>query len=937
MDELFLSGFGTMIHNHLENNREITTKTGLIRSLRSFYQTNEGAIKAGYQVHDTIPTSFIITAQLEDLEYRLLQTRFIDIENGYCSKEKLPAKHCEKNMWLIKPAALNQGRGIEICRTLKEITTSLRTKPMHSVWLVQKYVEKPLLFKSRKFDIRIWAVATGKHDFFYYKHGYLRTSSSEYDPQGLDNFIHLTNNCLQKHGENYGAHEKGNTLSFQSFQEYLDQEFPKFHINFWTHLLPRMKDLMIDSYISAKKIMHKGKRNKVFELFGYDFLIDEDFRVWLLEVNTNPYLGVPNDYIEKLLPVLLDDLLALCLDVHLPPKNPRARTENDFELLYCEVASIYSCDGTSKNLRQSYAAGLYPVPELAQTPMCRYKPEGEVHSLPPDNSRPVVRDILQTVKEELETTVAQDISDFANICARVMNHLNNWELMSEEQNNSAIQALQILAGSSGASAFAVYNHMANILDLCSSENIPGYMQIGALEGVAIGCYDTKFRKEVVSLGICESLINYLLSAESEENLRMKALKVLIVISTHPTKNVYIPGKTREDNWVRSKIIGEGVLMCFYKLAQNGDGCIQEQIKEHLKEEYGTSDWELQLTLLERILAGSGSSLPKVHRTNSMKINSEANSSLMKDPKLQRLPNILNDQDFLIRAKREIRQFCEEKREETKMKIEKGKQKKIENNEEKQRLEEEMERVCEEKRQKALEYVNKRYEEIRKEKLEELKRRKDSHTQEDKFDENKKAQLIEKLRKTEEIKRIQRMKIKKQEEDIKKLEETKKKEIEEKRKKVMEEWLYNKAEKEKEKKMFEQQKREEDQLRRNIEATLRKEELLQRIEEKKSKMKKMKEEKKEKVRKYDNQLAEESSRMMLENEDLMKNIFLNNTAINPQVHPRFKEIKSKKIKMFEKKKKKLSSVPANFLYEIYGSHPGKSRIMHYKYTQYRDYM
>ena len=73
MDELFLSGFGPMIHNHLENNREITTKTGLIRSLRNFYQTNEGAIKAGYQVHDTIPTSFIITAQLEDLEYRVVE------------------------------------------------------------------------------------------------------------------------------------------------------------------------------------------------------------------------------------------------------------------------------------------------------------------------------------------------------------------------------------------------------------------------------------------------------------------------------------------------------------------------------------------------------------------------------------------------------------------------------------------------------------------------------------------------------------------------------------------------------------------------------------------------------------------------------------------------------------------------------------------------
>ena len=32
---------------------------------------------------------------------------------------------------------------------------------------------------------------------------------------------------------------------------------------------------------------------------GFDFLIDEDFRVWLIEVNTNPYFGVLNDQMPK--------------------------------------------------------------------------------------------------------------------------------------------------------------------------------------------------------------------------------------------------------------------------------------------------------------------------------------------------------------------------------------------------------------------------------------------------------------------------------------------------------------------------------------------------------------------------------------------------------------------------------------------------------------
>lgn len=47
-----------------------------------------------------------------------------------------------------------------------------------------------------------------------YKHGYLRTSSDIYTLDSQNNYIHLTNNCLQKNGNNYGKHEDGNTVSY---------------------------------------------------------------------------------------------------------------------------------------------------------------------------------------------------------------------------------------------------------------------------------------------------------------------------------------------------------------------------------------------------------------------------------------------------------------------------------------------------------------------------------------------------------------------------------------------------------------------------------------------------------------------------------------------------------------------------------------------------
>jgi hypothetical protein len=83
--------------------------------------------------------------------------------------------------------------------------------------------------------------------------------------------------------------------------------------------IPRMRDIIIDSFLAAKNSLNPNRRKNCFELFGYDFIIDEDFRLWLLEVNTNPYLGAPNKFIANLLPKMMDDCLSLVLDPVYPP------------------------------------------------------------------------------------------------------------------------------------------------------------------------------------------------------------------------------------------------------------------------------------------------------------------------------------------------------------------------------------------------------------------------------------------------------------------------------------------------------------------------------------------------------------------------------------------------------------------------------------------
>jgi hypothetical protein len=173
LDEAFTSHGTVVVYNHLDKHREITTKPGLIRSLKAFYQINKAALLSNYHAFDSTPTSFIITIQVEDTEYHSFLARFNEIQASKSSLERMPAKHCGENMWLVKPAALNQGKGIKVCHTLKKIKDVLRSKPPQSVWVVQKYVERPLLFHGRKFDIRVWAIATAKKELFFYKDGWV--------------------------------------------------------------------------------------------------------------------------------------------------------------------------------------------------------------------------------------------------------------------------------------------------------------------------------------------------------------------------------------------------------------------------------------------------------------------------------------------------------------------------------------------------------------------------------------------------------------------------------------------------------------------------------------------------------------------------------------------------------------------------------------------
>jgi len=270
--------------NHFQKTSGICKKDDLARNLRRMVRT-------WGSVYLFFPETFILPRELNELKAAMER-----------EDEDATRSSRESTKWICKPSSSSQGKNIFIVSKIDEISIDCS-------FVVQRYIHNPMLIGGYKYDLRIYVLVTCFRPLrvYMYREGLVRFSSSPYDAADVSNlFAHLTNASINKQSPDANRTKEvigeGCKWTIKRWFQHLESV----GINPYT-LWERIKDIVILTLIPIVPDVPDNKRS--FELFGFDIMVDQQFKPWIIEVNASPAIAISGKQDTDVKIPLLNDLL----------------------------------------------------------------------------------------------------------------------------------------------------------------------------------------------------------------------------------------------------------------------------------------------------------------------------------------------------------------------------------------------------------------------------------------------------------------------------------------------------------------------------------------------------------------------------------------------------------------------------------------------------
>lgn len=106
--------------------------------------------------------------------------------------------------WILKPSVTNKGMDIAVVDSWEGVLTALEEADHVREWVLQRYVERPLLVGGHKFHLRVYVLCVGALRVFVYDRILMLIAAHKYDPSDLEDIYgHLTNTARAAEDVNF--------------------------------------------------------------------------------------------------------------------------------------------------------------------------------------------------------------------------------------------------------------------------------------------------------------------------------------------------------------------------------------------------------------------------------------------------------------------------------------------------------------------------------------------------------------------------------------------------------------------------------------------------------------------------------------------------------------------------------------------------------------
>lgn len=330
-------------------------RKGLIRKAHLAHNLKKWAAKhPGGVLASAVPESYILS--IDDEEY---------IDEALCDLPEVRDMEPGSAVWIAKPSITNQGAGIAVFDSCAGLRSVLQGAPDLREWVVQRYIAKPLLVGGRKFHLRAYVLCVGKLRVYVYSEMLALFAGKPYDTSlsDLSNLAsHLTNTCLQTSGTAGSRAANGLPGGDQPAQGSADQHAANsrsaaaaaaggrqsFDESDVVRLLSELPEVLAAEGIPLEDAQQRVDSlrqqcfavigecleavsheltffplPRCFELFGFDLMLDADWRLWLLEANAEPDFGQTGERLKGLVAGVVECTLQLVADPLCATVQPR--------------------------------------------------------------------------------------------------------------------------------------------------------------------------------------------------------------------------------------------------------------------------------------------------------------------------------------------------------------------------------------------------------------------------------------------------------------------------------------------------------------------------------------------------------------------------------------------------------------------------------------